>query len=343
MEDTQISNRKAEHIQIVLDGDVNSNLQTGFDDYTFLHNALPEIDLSDVDLSCEFLERNLKLPLLISSMTGGTQQAQTINIHLAEAAQKAGVAFGVGSQRATIENPHLASTFSVRKYAPDIPILANLGAIQLNYDFGIDQCKQAVDMIEADALILHLNPLQEALQPEGNTHWKGLSSKIELVIKNLNCPVIVKEEGWGISADLTRQFLEMGAYAVDIAGAGGTSWSQVEMKRAKNPVLERIAANFRNWGIPTAEALVEAHQIVPNGRIIASGGLRNGLDVAKAIGLGAVLGGMAGNLLKAATISTDDVYQKILEIKLEMSICLFAAGIRNLSELSGTDQLRKKA
>lgn len=341
MEDTGISTRKAEHIKIVLDNDVSSSLSTGLDDYSFIHCALPDINLEEVDTSTTFLDKQLAVPLLISSMTGGTIEAQRINMNLARAADQMGIALGVGSQRAMIENPDLLSTFSVRKFAPKIPILANLGAIQLNYGVGLDDCKRAVEMIEADALILHLNPLQEALQPEGNVNWIGLRPRIEEIIQKLGYPVIIKEVGWGISADLVKIFSEMDVYAIDIAGAGGTSWSQVEMNRLSDPGLQRVAAAFRSWGIPTARAIEQACSLSPQSRIIASGGLKNGIDLAKCIGLGAILGGMAGCLLKAAAESDEAVYQKICEIQLEMKICLFSAGLHNISELSHTARMFK--
>lgn len=341
MEDTGISHRKAEHIQIVLNQDVDSSLTTGFEEYAFIHQALPEIDLAEVDTTTVFLRRKLGLPLLISSMTGGTDEARQINRNLAQASQQCRVAMGIGSQRAMLENPELLSSFAVRDLAPDVPILANLGAVQLNYGFGLDECKRAVDLLQADALILHLNPLQEALQPEGNTHWRGLREKIQHVIQHLGCPVIIKEVGWGIATDLARQFVEMGAYAVDVAGAGGTSWSQVEKHRLKDERLRAVADQFRGWGIPTARALVDLHTALPQARIIASGGLQTGIDLCKALALGAHLGGMAGGLLKAAAQSPEAAVQRIRDIQLEMQICMFASGLADLESLNNSDRLQK--
>lgn len=341
MEDTGISHRKAEHIRIVLDQDVESTLTTGFEEYAFIHQALPEIDLADVDTATVFLRKKLGLPLLISSMTGGTDEARKINRNLALAAQESRVAMALGSQRAMLENPDLLETFAVRDLAPDIPILANLGAVQLNYGFGLDECKRAVDLLQADALILHLNPLQEALQPEGNTHWRGLREKIQYVIQHLGCPVILKEVGWGIDYNLAREFIEMGAYAVDVAGAGGTSWSQVEKHRLKDERLRAVAAQFRNWGIPTARALVDIITVHPEARIIASGGLKTGIDLCKAVALGAHLGGMAGGLLRAAAESPEAAVQRIRDIQLEMQICMFATGLADIESLKGTSRLQK--
>jgi isopentenyl-diphosphate Delta-isomerase len=343
MEDTEISQRKSEHLKIVQTQDVSSGLTTGFERYHFFHNALPELNLNEVDLSTTFLNRQLGLPLLVSSMTGGTEESEIINTNLARAANQARIAIGIGSQRVMLENPKLLPTFAIRKVAPDVPILANLGAIQLNNGFGLDECKRAVELVEADALILHLNPLQEALQPDGNTNWKGLRQKIEQVISHLGYPVIIKEVGWGISPDLTRQFLQMGAYAVDIAGAGGTSWSQVEMHRMQDPTYREIASNFKRWGIPTSEALKQSVLAVPGARLIASGGLTGGLDLTKSLALGACLGGMAGRLLVAATISPESVTMLIDQIAQELRVTMFACGIGSIEALHGTDRLTEIA
>ncbi|KPL06178.1 isopentenyl pyrophosphate isomerase, partial [bacterium SM23_57] len=241
---TPTSARKADHIRINLEKEVRSGLTTGLENYNFIHQAIPEINLQDVELGVNFLGKSLKAPLLISSMTGGTEEAQQINQTLAAAAQKMGIAMGVGSQRAAIENPELAFTFQVRNVAPDILLLANLGAIQLNYGYTVDECHKAIDMIEADALILHLNPLQEAAQPEGDTNFKGLLAKIEKVCKTLHVPVIAKEVGWGISGMAARKLYEAGIAAIDVAGAGGTSWTQVEMHRAETQSQARLASAF---------------------------------------------------------------------------------------------------
>ncbi len=260
---TPISERKSDHIRINLENDVRSGVTTGLEKYRFFHRALPEINLEDVDLSLEIFGKRLQAPILISSMTGGTQEAAKINQNLAVAAQEAGLAMGVGSQRAAIEQPQLASTFQLRKFAPQILLLANLGAVQLNYGYGIQECRRAVDMIEADALILHLNALQEAVQPEGDTRFSGLSKKIEAICRNLEVPVIAKEVGWGFSEADIHLLADAGISAIDVAGAGGTSWSQVEMYRAKNPSQARLAAAFVNWGVPTADAIRNVTKYCP--------------------------------------------------------------------------------
>ena len=253
-------------------------------------------------------------------MTGGTDEAAAINHTLAAAAQASGIAMGVGSQRAALEHSELAASFKVRDAAPDILLFANLGAIQLNYNYGLSQCQQAVDMIEADALILHLNALQEAVQPEGDTRWSGLLAKIEAVCRALPVPVIAKEVGWGFSKETATRLKEAGVTAIDVAGAGGTSWSQVEMHRADLPSQARMAAAFLNWGIPTSDAILNAWRGAPELLVFASGGLRSGVDIAKCIALGANLGGMAGPFLKAAVHSYDETIQTIEEIRREIEV-----------------------
>ncbi len=334
---TPTSTRKASHIRINLEEDVQSGLTTGLEHYRFIHQALPEVNLEDVDLSQQIFGKRLRLPLLISSMTGGTPEAETINLRLAEAAQISGVAMGLGSQRAAIEDPKLACTYQVRRAAPDILLFANLGAIQLNYSYGIDECRRAVEMAEADALILHFNALQEAVQPEGDTHFAGLLKKVEQVCQSLAMPVIAKEVGWGFSEKAAHMLVQAGIAAIDVAGAGGTSWTQVEMHRAQNQSQARLAAAFLDWGIPTAESILLVRKAAPELLVFASGGLRTGIDIAKCIALGAVLGGMAGPFLKAAVDSVDLTVETIREISREIQVCMFAAGASNLADLQQTE------
>lgn len=333
---TQIGNRKTDHLRINLEEDVRSALSTGLERYRFIHQALPELNLEEIDLSLQVFGRKLKAPILISSMTGGTPEAGVINQTLATAAQMTGVAMGLGSQRAAIEHPELAHTFQVRKVAPDILLFANLGAVQLNYHYGVDECQRAVDMVEADALILHLNPLQEAVQPEGQTHFAGLLHKIEAVCRALSVPVIAKEVGWGFSERAARMLADAGVAAIDVAGAGGTSWSQVEMHRAQTESQARLAAAFVDWGIPTAESILNVRRAAPHVLVFASGGLRSGVDIAKCIALGATLGGMANPFLKAAARSLEDTIQTIQEIQRELQVCMFASGAPNLEALRHT-------
>jgi isopentenyl-diphosphate Delta-isomerase len=330
---TQVSRRKADHIRINLEKDVRSGLTTGLERLAFDHNAVPELDLEQVDSSLTFLGRRLKAPILISSMTGGTSAAGRINRALAEAAQARGVAMGLGSQRAGLEDPSLAPTFQVRRYAPDILLLANVGAVQLNYSYGPDTCQRAVDMIEADALVLHFNALQEALQPEGDVRFSGLLQKIEAVCRQVTVPIVAKEVGWGISGEAAARLARAGVRVIDVAGAGGTSWSQVEMYRTKDEHAARLAASFIDWGIPTAECLRQVRRRLPRMPMIASGGLRDGIDIAKCVALGAELGGMAGPFLKAADVSSAAVADLIDLTARQIRTAMFAAGCRDLAAL----------
>ena len=331
--DTEITDRKADHIKINLEKDVRSALTSGLENYRFVHEALPEIELERVDTGLSLFGKDLAAPILISSMTGGTEEAGTINLRLAEAAQNVGVAMGVGSQRAAIEHPEQARTFQVRRVAPDILLFANLGAVQLNYGYGVDQCRRAVDMIQADALVLHLNPLQEAVQKGGDTNFGSLAKKIGEVCKRIGVPVIAKEVGWGISERTAKLLADCGVSAIDVAGAGGTSWSQVEMHRAPDEFGRELAATFVGWGIPTAESILQVRKAVPDMTIFASGGLKDGLDIAKCIALGARLGGMAGNFLKAAALSTEQALQILKLTKRQIQVTMFAAGAGALEGL----------
>lgn len=328
-----IDQRKADHIKINLEKDVRSALTTGLENYHFVHEALPELDLDRVDTSLSLFGRQLNAPVLISSMTGGTSDAETINLRLAEAAYVMRVAMGVGSQRAAIEQPEQAKTFQVRRVAPDILLFANLGAVQLNYGYGIDQCRRAVDMIQADALILHLNPLQEAVQDAGDTNFAGLARKIEEVCKKLAVPVIAKEVGWGISERTAKLLADCGVQAIDVAGAGGTSWSQVEMHRAPDEFTRELAATFVGWGIPTADSILNVKKAVPAMTVLASGGIKDGLDIAKCIALGASLGGMAGQFLKAAAVSAEQAIEIMKLTKKQIEVTMFAAGVGTLEGL----------
>jgi len=326
--------RKDEHIRINLEEDVQAKgVSAGFEGYRLVHRALPELDLAAVDTGTVFLGRRLRAPLLISGMTGGVARGFEINRRLAAAAQSFGCVMGVGSQRVAIDDPTLAPYFQVRDVAPDILLLANLGAVQLNYGYDADHCRRAVAMIEADALVLHLNPLQEALQPEGNVNFAGLLAKIERVCRELEAPVIVKEVGWGISAPVARQLADAGVAAIDVAGAGGTSWSEVERHRAPSALRERVSGAFAAWGIPTVESLHMAREGAPALPLIASGGMRDGLDAAKAIALGATLAGFASPMLSAAAESDAAAHDLLGELVEELRISLFCTGARDLAGL----------
>lgn len=333
----EIENRKTEHIRINLERDVQfPRLTTGLEHYRFLHRALPEIDLADVDASISLFGKTLRAPVIISSMTGGTDLAYRINQNLAEAAQANGIGMGLGSQRAAIKDPKLTYSYQVRNVAPDILLLANVGAVQLNYGYGPDECQRAVDMIEADALILHFNVLQEAVQPEGDTNFAGLLSKVEEVCKRSPVPVIAKEVGWGFSQVDVHNLVEAGISGIDVAGSGGTSWSEVEYHRAPTAFHARVAAAFADWGIPTADAIQYAHNAAPYLPIIASGGLRDGIDIAKSIALGAIAGGIAGPFLKAADQSVEAVDQLARELAAQVRISMLCSGARTIRDLRQT-------
>jgi isopentenyl-diphosphate delta-isomerase len=270
-------------------------------------------------------------------MTGGAERAgdfspKTINSRLARTAQRFGLALGVGSQRAMLEHPDLAHTYRVRDVAPDILLFANLGAVQLNYGFGVAQCREAVDIIGADALMLHLNPLQEYFQ-KGNLNFAGLLAKIETLCDELAVPVVVKEVGWGIAPSVAQRLVKAGVAAIDVAGAGGTSWAEVEGASTRDHMRGQLVETFCDWGIPTAQAVLDARQALPSCPLIASGGIRNGLDVAKALALGADLAGMAGVLLTAAHQSAADLEQLIERILEELRLAMFVTGSTTLADL----------
>ena len=339
-DDTTHRNRKLEHLRINLKDDVQFRATTnGLEQYRFVHQALPNLALEEIDLSTTFFKKRLSAPLLISSMTGGADEADRINKTLAAAAQATGIAMGLGSQRAAIEDESLAYSYQVRGVAPDILLFANLGAVQLNYTYTIDQCRRAVEMIQADALILHLNAIQEAVQAGGNTNWKDLLTQIEKVCRALAAPVIAKEVGFGISEDAARQLASAGVAAIDVAGAGGTSWSAVEARRAPSSFLRDLAEAFWDWGIPTAESLVRARRAAPNLPLIASGGIRDGVEAAKCVALGAGLVGYASPMLKLADIGVEATVEGIKLLKEELRVAMFGVGAANLDALRNTNYL----
>jgi isopentenyl-diphosphate delta-isomerase len=341
-DDTTQRDRKVEHLRINLEQDVQyTELTNGFEKYRFIHQALPELALDAVDMSLTVFGRRLAAPLLVSSMTGGAPEAERINRHLAEAAEATGIAMGLGSQRAAIEDGSLVRTYQVRDLAPHILLFANLGAVQLNYGYGVEECRRAVDMVQADALILHLNPIQEAVQANGNTNWSSLLGKIELVCRTLDIPVIVKEVGFGISDEVASKLAGAGVAAIDVAGAGGTSWAAVESHRSPSPELRDLAEKFWNWGIPSAESLVRAHRGAPNLPLIASGGIRDGIEVAKAISLGATLVGLASPLLKLANVSPEATIAGIQTLLKQLRVAMFGVGAGNLAAMRNSAFLEK--
>ncbi|WP_421656460.1 type 2 isopentenyl-diphosphate Delta-isomerase [Leptothermofonsia sp. ETS-13] len=338
----ETQSRKADHLRICLDEDVQFRQTTsGLERYHFTHCCLPELNRTDIDLATTFLGKPLGSPILISSMTGGTDLAKTINCRLAKIAQHYQLAMGVGSQRVAVENPEVATTFAVRSLAPTIPLYANLGAVQLNYRYGLDECLKVVDLLEADALILHLNPLQECVQTRGDTNFRGLLDKIAVLCDRLPVPVIAKEVGNGISALMAEKLIAAGVTAIDVAGAGGTSWARVEGERAKDARQRRLGQTFADWGIPTAECITAVRTIAPTIPLIASGGLRNGLDVAKAIALGADLAGMALPFLQAANKSEEALHELVEILIAEITTAMFCTGSQRLVDLRSPNVLQK--
>ncbi len=333
-----IEKRKAEHLEIVGKDASMDRRKFHFDEIRLTHRALPEINLKDVDPSVEFLGKKLRFPFLISSMTGGSgEEIRTVNHNLARAAEAEGVAMGVGSQRILFDDPSAAASFDLRGAAPNALLFANLGAVQLNFGMTIDQIRSAIDVLKADALILHLNPLQEAVQPEGDTDFSNLWKKMEQLFQPLEKPVIVKEVGAGISRADAERLIEAGVKIIDVAGAGGTSWSRIEAARCGDPSLGEC---FQDWGIPTPDALRALSGL--DVTLIASGGIRTGIDMAKAIILGASLCGVARPLLTPAMESADAVRKVIQRIKKEFVTAMFLLGCKDLEQLQGNRDLLVK-
>jgi isopentenyl-diphosphate delta-isomerase len=340
--DPATPSRKAEHIRINLERDVSAKgVTTGFERYAFIHQALPEIDFADVDTRATVFGRTLGAPLLISCMTGGAPEAARINRRLASTAQRFGLAMGLGSGRALLESVEQLPTFHVRDVAPDVVLFANIGAVQFNKGYGVEECRRLVDLVRADVLAIHLNPLQEALQPEGDTRFSGLLRAIANVCSGLQVPVVVKEVGAGIAPDTVRSLISAGVRGIDVAGAGGTSWSEVERFRIATPWRARVAGAFANWGIPTARSVVETRAAAPETTIVASGGMRNGVDVAKSIALGADVAGIAGGFLRAAggdDEAADDFARELIET---LRVTMFCIGARTIADLRRTQRLER--
>lgn len=335
MSEAELTQRKDDHLDIVLDPRrAQRDTHSGLAAVQFEHCALPQLRLADIDLRASLLGRPLRAPLLISSMTGGAQRSAAINRHLAEAAQALGIAMAVGSQRVALRgaNDH-GLTRELRRLAPDVPLLANLGAAQLLGSQGLDNARRAVDMLQADALIVHLNPLQEMLQTEGDRDWRGVLEAIAEAAQALGVPLVVKEVGAGISARVAVQLVAAGVQVIDVAGAGGTSWAAVEAERAVSPADRAVAAAFADWGIPTAQCIAGVRAALPQVPLIASGGIRDGLDVARALRLGADLAGQAAGVLACATQSTAAVIEHFEVIIRQLAIACLCTGSANLAAL----------
>ena len=331
----RINQRKREHLDIIADDQDIERSQNGLDRYHLQHRALPEIALDDIDTRVNFLGKTLSFPLIISSMTGGDDELICrINRNLAQAAEFCQVAMAVGSQRVMMREKGAQASFDLREYAPNTVLIGNLGAVQLNYDFGIRECQQAVEILSADGLYLHLNPLQEAIQPEGDTDFSNLSDKIAQINRDLNVPVLLKEVGCGLSLADIALGIKAGIRYFDIAGRGGTSWSRIEYHRRRNH-QDTLGLIFQDWGLPMAGALKQAYQHHPEQFFIASGGIRNGIDMSKSIILGAQLCGIAAPFLAAAQESAEAVIAQIQQLQQQYRTALFLLGCKNQQQLRG--------
>ncbi len=323
--------RKLDHINISLKEDVQSKTKNGFDDITFVHRALPEIDRGEIDTSCDFFGKKIGAPIFIAAMTGGHEKAKKINENLALAASELNIPMGVGSQRAAIEDEGLAPTYSiVREVAPEIFLIGNLGAVQFSENYGIEEARKAVKMIDANALALHFNPLQEAIMPEGDADFTGALMGLKK-LGDLSVPVIAKETGAGIAMEEAKLLEEAGAKGIDVGGLGGTSFSAVEYYRRKG--FDDV---FWDWGIPTAVSTIECLEGTSL-NIMTTGGIRNGLEVAKAVSLGAVSCGIAHPLLAEALKGKEEVQKALNKIIDELKTAMFLTGAKSIEELRGAD------
>ena len=332
-----INRRKLDHIQIVAEGGDIDRRKNYFDRIHLTHRALPELNFSKIDPSTKFMGKELSFPLLISSMTGGADgELVKINRNLAIAAEAEGIALAVGSQRVFLSDEAARASFELREYAPTALLFSNLGAVQLNYDMGFADCEAAIDILDADGLCLHLNPLQEAVQPEGDTDFSNLRSQIAGIVQTLKKPVIIKEVGAGISPEDVEHLLAAGVKHIDVSGCGGTSWSMVESRRSGEPELGEL---FADWGIPTPLALRMMKPYRHEVDLIASGGIRNGIDMAKSLILGASLCGMARPFLNPARESADAVRTVIRRLKKEFTTALFLLGAARANDVKDNEGL----
>lgn len=331
--DKEIETRKKEHLKIAI-SDIAQVGSNGLGDYSFIPNSLPNIDYDKINTSTLFLNKKINYPFFISCMTGGILEGGRLNKNLSIAAEKYGIPLGVGSQRAAIENEKLAQFYEIRKYAPNIPILANIGLVQLNYGFSEKEFKKCIEMVDADALVVHINPIQEAIQPEGNRNWEGLETKLSHLVEKIKVPIIVKEVGFGMSKNVIERLVKVGIRYIDVAGWGGTNWALVEGLRGKAD--KSLGQLFSGWGISTAKSLENTIQVKrkqKNLKILASGGIRNGVEIAKCLGLGAELVGIASPFAKAGMESEEKVEELIEKYVKELKVTMFGVGVKNLKEL----------
>ena len=335
-----IKQRKKDGIDIPLQKNVQARTTSTYLEHVKLvHNALPEIDYDNIDLSTTFLGRRFSAPIIIDSMTGGTDEATMINGRLGELAEKYGFGMGLGSQRAGLKSEELAATYAIaRKNAPNAFLIANIGGAQLAKGLTVDDARKIVKMIRANALVVHLNPLQELVQPEGEPKYAGVLARISELVKNMDVPVIVKEVGAGISREVAARLEVAGVSAINVAGAGGTSWAGVEKVRAemvKNDIKRHLGDLFWDWGIPTAASLIQVRKAVKL-PLIASGGLRNGLEVAKCVALGASMAAMAYPFLRAASQSRESLFAFADTVLAELKSTMFLVGARNVQSLANS-------
>lgn len=338
---TKALQRKKDHLKYALTGETQIG-NPGFDSYRFIHNALPEANFEDIDTTTQFLGKRVNYPFFVSCMTGGVLQGKTINRNLAKACQKFGVAMGVGSQRIAIEHSDLENLFTARDVAPDIPLLANIGLIQLNYGFGFKEYQKCVDMIDADALVVHINPIQEVIQPGGDRNWHGLINKLAKIVYKISVPIIVKEVGFGLSKDVVKRLYGIGIKMFDTAGWGGTNWAMVEGLRGKAD--RKLGTLFSSWGIPTTESIKmcsEFRASLPvkdklRVVVLGSGGIRSGIDIAKALVLGADLAGVAAPFAQAALSSSEEALELMNRYALELKTAMFGVGAKNITALKKT-------
>lgn len=326
----RITQRKQDHIQAIFDDQHVERHQSGFDRIQLSHRALPELDFDQIDSTCHWLGYKLSFPLLISSMTGGNAgNLNDINVRLAQAAEACKIPMAVGSQRAMLENPLAAKSYQLRQYAPSVPLIANIGAVQLNYGVNLNNLQRAIDTLQADAIYLHLNPLQEMIQPEGDRNFAQLLQKIAPLVEQLEVPIIFKEVGCGLSAKDIQRGLDIGINWFDLAGRGGTSWSRIEAHRAQNS----LGVVFQDWGLTTQQCLEISKPFQDQANFIASGGIRNGIDMVKAVIMGARFCGTAAPLLEPASQSTEATIDKILQLKQEFITAQFLLGQAKLNDL----------
>jgi isopentenyl-diphosphate delta-isomerase len=333
---TGIEKRKQRHLKLSLEEDVQADIGTGFEDVRLIHRSLPEIDLEEVSTETELFGKKLASPLIVSAITGGTDYAKKINSTLASAVEELGLGIGVGSQRIALENPSVADTFTiVRELAPSAMVMGNIGCPQLSLGWGVEEARKCVEMIRADALAIHMNPLQEAVQVQGETKYRGVLNKIGKVTNELDVPVVMKETGCGISREDAMMLESVGVAALEVSGVGGTSWAAVEHHIAKaegKKDQEALGEALWNWGIPTAISVVETSQSTDL-KIVASGGMRTGVEMTKAIALGADAVGIARPFLEKAVEGPEYLKEYAQNILLEFKTVMFLVGAKDVDEL----------